>query len=119
LEQRKKAVAEQWAFFWMMTAITTKYIIRNDGVFATVWIEHLHSLVRDIERWLNGKPWKYQGGSLSQLQTTRENQIKSLQQLCQRMQNLQPKVAEFIGSEPLMPFTEIETLLSFVNDAQS
>lgn len=119
LEQRKKAVAEQWAFFWMMTAITIKYIVRNDGVFAVEWIEHLHSMVREIERWLNGEPWKYHRGSLSQLQPTREKQIELLKQLCQRMQELQPKVAEFTGSDPLVPLAEIETLFSFVNDTQS
>jgi predicted nucleotidyltransferase len=113
MEHRKKAVAEQWAFFWMMIAITAKYILRDDGVFAAQWIEHLHAIVRDIERKLNGEPWQYHRGSRSQLQTTRENQIQSLHQLCQRMQDLQPKVTEFTGSNPLMPTTEIETLISF------
>jgi hypothetical protein len=114
LEQRKQMVSEQWAFFWMMTAITIKYILRNDGVFASAWIEHLHSMVREIERWLNGEAWQYQRGSLSQLQATPEKQIESLRQLCQRMQELQPKIAAFTGSEPLMPILEIETLFSFV-----
>lgn len=116
LEQRKKDVAEQWAFFWMMTAITIKYIVRQDGVFATIWIEHLHSMVSEIERWLNGEPWKYHRGSRSQLQNTPEKQIELLKQLCQRMQELQPKVTEFTGLEPLMPITEIETLFSFANN---
>lgn len=116
LEQRQKAVAEQWAFFWMMTAITIKYIVRKDGVFATIWIEHLHSIASEIERWLNGEPWKYHRGSLSQLQNTPKKQIELLKQLCQRMQELQPKVTEFTGLEPLMPITEIETLFSFANN---
>lgn len=113
LENRKKAVAEQWAFFWMMTAITAKYILRKDGVFAAQWIEHLHSIVHDIERKLNGEGWTYQRGSFSQLQITSKNQIESLKHLCQRMQELQPKVTEFTGSSPLMPITEIEVLFSF------
>ena len=113
LEQRKKAVAEQWAFFWMMTAITIKYIVRNDGIFAVQWIEHLHSMVSEIQRWLNGEPWKYHRGSRSQLQNTPDKQMELLKQLCQRMQELHPKVTEFTGLEPLMPITEIETLFSF------
>ena len=119
LEQRKHSVAEQWAFFWMMTAVTTKYILRNDGVFAAQWIEHLHAIVSDIARKLNGEPWAYHRGSLSQLQTTAENQIESLKRLCLQMQELLPKVAEFTGSNPSMPTTEIETLFSFVNETQS
>lgn len=113
LEQRKKAVSEQWAFFWMMTAVTIKYIHRKDDVFVTQWIEHLHSILRDIERKLNGAPWQYHRGSLTELQTTPENQIESLQQLCQRMQELRPQVVDFTDVESLMPITEIETLFSF------
>jgi hypothetical protein len=115
LEQRKKSVAEKWAFFWMMTAITIKYIIRGDGVFAAHWIEYLYSLIRDIERQINGEPWKYTRGSLSQLQTTREKQIESLEQLCKKMQELRPKVTEFTRSEALLPLDEINTWFSFVN----
>jgi hypothetical protein len=118
-EQSRQSVAENWAFFWMMMAITIKYLIRNDGVFVTQWIENLHALVHEIERKMNREPWKYHRGSRSQLRSTSAKQIESLQQLCQRMQNLQPKVAEFINSEAPMPLTEIETLLSFVINTQS
>src|SRR5574341_1271036 len=63
LEQSKKYVAEQWAFFWMMTAITIKYAIREDGVFVTEWIENLHNLVYEIERRLNREARRYRRGS--------------------------------------------------------
>lgn len=117
LEQRKKDVAEHWAFFWMMTAVTTKYIVRNDGVFAVEWIEHLHALKQEIERKISGEPWKYVRSSLSQLQATREKQLESLRALCNKMQALRPRIAEFTGAEPLMPLHEIETLFSFVKDS--
>jgi hypothetical protein len=115
LEQSKKYVAEQWAFFWMMTAVTIKYIHRDDGVFAAEWIEHLHGLIHEIDRRLNGQPWSYTRGSLSQFQITRENQIESIYKLCEKMQELKPKVSEFIRSEPATPLSEIETLLSLAN----
>ncbi len=115
LEQRKKSVAEKWAFFWMMTAVTIKYIIRDDGVFVTQWSEHLYSLVREIERQIDGEPWSYTRGSLSRLHRTRVEQIESLRKLCERMQHLKAKVAELTGSEPLLPSTEIETLFSLAN----
>lgn len=114
LEQRRKSVAEHWAFFWMMAAVTVKYIIRGDGVFVTQWIENLHSLIGEMERKIIGEPWKYRRGSMSQLHTTAEEQVKSLKQLCQRMQELNPQVADFIGFEPLMPMPEIETLFALV-----
>ena len=112
LVQRKKSVAEKWAFFWMMTAVTIKYILRDDRVFVTQWIENLHALIRDMERQMNGEPWKYTRGSLSLLQTTPEKQIESLKRLCKRMQELQLKVEEFTESQPLIPLAEIEILLS-------
>jgi hypothetical protein len=115
LEQKKKSVAEIWAFFWMMTAITIKYIIRDDGVYAAQWIEHLHSLIREMERKVKGEPRTYTRGSLSQLQTTRKEQIESLKQLCERMRTLKPQVTAFTGSEPLIPLAEIELFFSFAN----
>ena len=114
LEQSKKYVAEQWAFFWMMTAVTIKYIHRDDGVFAAEWIEHLHGLLYEIERRLNREPWRYTRGSLSKLQPTREKQLESIRELCNRMQGLKSRVTEFTGSEPATPSPEIEMLLSSV-----
>jgi streptomycin adenylyltransferase len=116
LEQSKKSVAEMWAFFWMMTAITIKYINRDGGVFVTEWIEHLHTLIYEIERRLNRAPWKYKRGALSKLQPTREKQIQSIRELCNRMLELKSKVTEFIGSEPATPISEIEKLLSIVEN---
>lgn len=115
LEQSRKSVAEIWAFFWMMTAVTIKYIIRGDNVFVTHWTENLHGLIQEIERRINREPWNYTRGSLSQLQITREKQIESIYELCEKMQELKPKVSEFIRSEPATPISEIETLLALAN----
>lgn len=118
LEESKKTVAEQWAFFWMMTAITVKYIVREDLVFVQEWLEHLNRMVRETDRRIQRIAWQdaYIRGAISKLQPTREKQIESLKQLCERMQALKPRVAEFTGSEPLMPVTEIETLFSLTKN---
>lgn len=118
LEENKKAVSEQWAFFWMMTAITIKYIVREDLIFAQTWLEQLHRIARDIERRIQRISWQdaYVRGSLSKLQPTRDQQIESLRQLCRRMQELKPRVAEFTGREPLIPLAEIERLLSLTQN---
>jgi len=117
LEASKKTVSEIWAFFWMMIAVTVKYVIRGDLVFVQNWLEQLHGIIREIERRIERLTWQqvYTRGSISQLQPTREKQIQSIRQLVVRMQQLQPKVAEFTESEPLMPLAEIETLLSLAN----
>ena len=117
-EQSRKFVAEQWAFFWMMTAITIKYIIRRDLVFVQNWLEQLHALIREIERRIEGVSWEdaYTRGSISQFQPTREKQIESLRQLINRMQDLKPKITEFIESEPDTPLAEVETLFALTNE---
>lgn len=114
LEASKKAVAEQWASFWMMTAVTIKYILRADLVFVQEWLEHLHNLVREIERRMERKSWQevYVRGSVSQFQPTQVKQIESLQQLIVKMQSLAPKITNFTGEELTAPLTEIEFLLS-------
>ena len=118
LEESKKTVAEQWAFFWMMTAITIKYIVREDLVFVQEWLEHLQGMVREIERRIERVSWQdaYIRGSVSQFQPTRKKQIESLRALCRRMQELEPKVAEFTESQPLIPLAEIETLFSLTKN---
>jgi predicted nucleotidyltransferase len=110
--QSRKFVAEQWAFFWMMSAITIKYIVRGDDVFVTYWLEELHRIQHDIERRLDRLPPQYQRGTLSQFQPTRQKQIESLRQLCEQMQRLTPKATQFMGTDPAIPLEEIETLFS-------
>jgi predicted nucleotidyltransferase len=118
LEINKKAVAEQHAFFWMMTAITIKYIIRGDLVFVQNWLEELHKMIREIERRMEGmsRLQAYVRGSLSQLQPTREKQIESLRELILKMQTLEPAIEEFTGSKLAAPVTEIEQLLSLATE---
>jgi hypothetical protein len=112
LEQSRIFVAEQWAFFWMMTAVTIKYVIREDGVFVAQWIEHLNGMIKDIERHMSRKAWSYTRGSISRLQPVPEKQTEAIRQLCRRMQDLHPQVVQFTESEQRMPLEEIETLLS-------
>lgn len=116
IEQSRAAVAEQYAFFWMMTAVTIKYIYRDDGVFAAEWIEHLYNLIHEIQRRLDRKPWAYTRGSLSKLHSTREKQLESIRELCTRMLELQARISEFTGSEPLAPISEINQLMRFAQN---
>lgn len=115
LEQSRKYVAEQWAFFWMMAAITIKYIIRGDSVFVTNWLEELHRIHAEIERRIKRLPLQYKRGSRSQFQATREKQIESLRELIMRMQELQPEIIKFTESELVAPISEIEFLFSLAD----
>ncbi|HET6822031.1 MAG TPA: nucleotidyltransferase domain-containing protein [Anaerolineales bacterium] len=116
LEQSKKAVAEMWAFFWMMTAVTIKYIIRNDSVFVNHWLEVLHGLVEEIGRQLRREPSEYIRGSLTRLEPTPEKQIESIRSLCRTMQELTPQIEQFSGVTLAPPRKEIETLLVLASE---
>ena len=120
-EQNKRAAAQMYAFFWMMTAVTIKYIIRGDLVFVQNWLEELHKMIREIERRMEGISWlqAYVRGSLSQFQPTREKQIASLRELVLKMQKLHPAIQEFTGSELAAPVAEIEFLFSLAGESHA
>lgn len=119
LEVSQKVVAEQWAFFWMMTAITIKYIVRGDLVFVQEWLEHLHGLAREIDRHMERKTWDetYVRGSVSEFQPTRQKQLESLQQLAAQMIQRRARVAEFIGADPVTPISEIDAFVALAHYA--
>lgn len=116
LEQSKKSVPELWAFFWMMAAITIKYVIRGDDVFVARWLEVLHGLVEEIERQLHREPRQYLRGSLSTLQPTPKEQIESIRSLCSKMKTLAPQIEDFSGKPLVLPSEEIETLIALADE---
>jgi predicted nucleotidyltransferase len=116
IEKRKEAVAEQWAFFWMVAAITIKYILRQDEVFVNEWLENLHRILIECEWRISGEPLKYTRGSLNQLQPTPKKQIESIRFLCERMQALAPGIVHFCGQPLALPVEEIESLLALANE---
>ncbi len=117
LEWRAGQASERVAFFWMMAAITVKYIARGDGVFAANWLETLHKLIREVERLVAGEPWQYQRGSLSTLAVTRAEQLQAIQQLCDRMEQLMPKVAGLGGYIHAAPRANIERFIRLAENS--
>lgn len=116
LAERAKQASEMTAFFWMMTAVTVKYMIRGDAVFVAIWLEELHRMVGHVGRLVAGSPWTYQRGSISRLEPTRAGQEKAIRQLCDRMLHLMPEVAKLGGYVHSSPMTGIEVLLNLKSD---
>lgn len=118
-EKRADEASQIMAFFWMMTAITVKYVYRGDGVFVNTWLEELAKLVPEVERRIRGdraEAWQYRRGSLMQLKTTPNAQITAIRQLCKQMENLKQDLIEFGGHVPESPMTVIETLIRGVQE---
>ena len=111
LEQRMRLAADSIAFFWMMAAVTAKYIVRQDAVFVNCWLEELHKLVSAVERLAAGEVWQYERGSLTALEPTPEGQVRAVRRLCLRMLDLMARIAEMGGEIPASPLPEVETLL--------
>jgi hypothetical protein len=111
LKERAQEASEIVAFFWMMAAVTAKYIVRGDGIFVNQWLETLTELVHEVERRIDGKPWNYHRGSLARLQATGEGQVKALRALSQRMVRQMPAVVEMGGYVPPAPMPALEVLL--------
>jgi hypothetical protein len=115
-EQRAEEASEIMAFFWMMTAVTVKYIYRGDSVFVNTGLEELAKLVSEVERRIRGQAWQYKRGSYTELKVTPEEQITVIRQLCEQMENLKQEVKRQGGYVPESPMNTIETLVKIVQE---
>jgi hypothetical protein len=115
-EQRVKKASERVAFFWMMMAITAKYIIRKDKVFVTLWFEELSKMVREVERLIVGNAWEYIRGSHGIFETTLQGQKQALVKLGERMESYLPELINMGGQVLQSPMSEIKALLSLADD---
>lgn len=115
-EQRARMASDAVAFFWMMAAITAKYVVRGDAVFVTCWLEELRKIVGEIERLIAGDAPQYRHGSLSVVEFTQPGQTKALLRLCETMSDLLPKLTKLGGTVTPSSKAAIETLLSLGAD---
>jgi hypothetical protein len=116
LEQRAREASEITAFFWMMAAVTVKYIYRGDDVFVNTWLEELMKLVQEVDRRIQGRAWEYKRGSSTVLRVTAEDQIDFIRQLCERMEKLIPGVKGLGGYGSESPMSTIELLVRLVQE---
>ncbi len=111
LAERAASASEIVGFFWMMAAVTAKYLARRDAVFVITWLEVLQELVAEVERLVQDRPLVYQRGSRTQLAATPEAQQQLLLHLCHQMETLMPQVAALGGHVSPSPLTTVKTLL--------
>jgi hypothetical protein len=115
-EQLADELSERMAFFWMMTAVTVKYIYRGDRVFVTTWLEQLTGLVSDLERRISAGTWQYRRGSYTDLSLGPDEQLSAIRQLCARMEKLKQPVAKLGGHVPESPMSTIEMLIRIAQE---
>ena len=115
-EQRIKKSSERVAFFWMMMAITAKYLIRRDKVFVTQWLEELSRIIEQVECLIKGKTWEYVHGSRSILEPTIKGQKQAIIRLGIRMENLLSELMKTGGQVLSSPMDEIKALLDLAEN---
>jgi len=111
-EERVKEAAKSAGFFWLMATTVAKYLIRGDGVFVTNWLEYLTELTLDVEHQIDGTPDKHHRGSLTRLYIKPVEQIEQLQQLCERIKTLMPRIMTLGGEIWLETQSGVEHWLS-------
>jgi hypothetical protein len=74
------------------------------------------NLVFEVGRRIEGRAWQYKRGSSDKSRITTGEQISAIRQLCQRMDNLRPKVTGLGGYLAESPMTTIERLISVVKE---
>jgi len=109
--QRAEQASEMMAFFWMMTAVTVKYISRGDDMFVNAWLEELTNMVSGVERRIQGQTWRYQRGSRAKLCITADEQIQAIRQLCEKMEKLKAGLVGLGGYAAEAPLSTIEILI--------
>lgn len=114
LEQRAREASEIVAFFWMMAAVTTKYINRNESILVNMWLRQLHRLGNEVEGRVNDDPRLYDSGATIPLQPTRQDQLATLYQACERMLALMPDVVAIGGYVPSEAMDTLAILLGIV-----
>lgn len=115
-EQRAKVASERVAFFWMMLAITAKYLVRRDQVFVTQWLEELSKILQEVERLIAGNPWQYVRESRTVLEPGISAQKQSMLKVGNKMESLLPRLLSMGGNALPSPMPEIQALLDLVEN---
>ena len=115
LAERQHRLGERVAFFWMMAAVTVKYMRRGDLVASHTFRSGLHEIVREVERLLAGEAAVYRKGPRVPLHTAEAAHAQAIRDVCGQMLALMPQVAALGGVVPDDPMAVVETLLTLEN----
>ena len=112
LDQRVEMLTEKIAFFWMVMAVTTKYVVRQDATQVQILLDTLQRVFYEIQRLIAGEFWRYRRGSTTRLCVNRDQQIKALLELRNAMLNLIPQAVELGVQVSSSPSSTLNVLLN-------
>lgn len=112
LEERIQQATRDIGFFWLMTAIGIKYMLRGDSVALYGFLGATYYTLQELKRIAAGEPQRYNHGSIKQFAITRQEQVALIRQLCHDMLVLTPQLVKMGASAPENPMEIIEIWLS-------
>jgi hypothetical protein len=115
LAHRVETASERVAYFWMMAAVTVKYIVRQDTLQFNSWLDELHWLVEDVKGLLRGEPAFFDPRARLPLALRPIEQQAALRKVCQEMHTLMPGLTELGGLAPSDALALVETRLSLID----
>ena len=115
LEERKDFAARDVGFFWLMTTVMLKYMLRRDTVAFYGFISALYWAIQDVKKRIIGESWHYKRVDYP-LASTMQEQVTLVRQFCNEMLALMPEVVLLGVSVPDDPMSVIEVWLSMAED---
>lgn len=117
LEERITTASDMTGFFWMIASSSLRYLQRGDVVYFHILLDWLHNAIEDVQRAVDGTPWRYHAGAYAQLACTRAEQVAQFRDLCARMLALMPQVERMGGYIPTSPMIPVEFQLRMLEEA--
>jgi hypothetical protein len=117
LEERCAFASRDVGFFWLMTTVTLKYLLRRDTVAFYGFISALYWAIQDVKKRIVGEGWQYKRTSYP-LAGTLQEEVALVRQFCNEMLALMPEVVKLGGSVPEDPMSVIEVWLGMAESIE-
>ncbi len=112
LEERVTQASHDIGFFWLMTAIGIKYMLRGDTVALYGFLSATHYTLQEMKRLAAGEPQRFRQGSIKTLAITQQAQVALIRELCHEMLEVMPRLVDLGAYVPEDPMSVIEVWLS-------
>jgi Ni/Fe-hydrogenase subunit HybB-like protein len=115
LEERVVQLSRDIGFFWLMTNIGIKYLLRDETVALYGFLSAIYYTLQEVKRLVAGEPQRYNHGSIQTLATTPQTQVALVRSLCAEMIAVMEQAAALGAYVPVDPMSVTEIWLSMAN----
>lgn len=115
LEERAEKASVAAGFFWLMTPIAIKYLLREKQVTFQDFLGGLHAALEDMKGQIAGESVPYHGGAYAQLYLMQAERVAAIRRLCDEVLELMPAIAQMGGYVPADPMSVVNTWLAMAD----